>query len=79
MRWIDYLETDRDAYKDFENYLQKQIEEHRKSLENSNYIESQLRFSQGCIATLRQILFILEDNKKESEDGTRTDQPRAGP
>ncbi len=79
MRWIDYLETDRDAYQSFETYVETQIEHHRKALENSNYVESQLRFSQGCIATLRQILFELAENKKESEDGTGTDQQGQGP
>ena len=80
MRWITYLESNKEAYASFETDIQASIEQHRKTLEDARLTPEQLRFTQGCVFVLRQILLELEDHQKESQShGYGTDQTRDGP
>ena len=80
MRWITYLESNKEAYASFETDIQAKIEHHRQALEDPRLGPEKLTFHQGCVATLRQILLELEESQKESQShGYGTDQPRAGP
>lgn len=80
MRWITYLESNKEAYASFETDIQAKVKHHRDQLEDWRFSPEQIKFQQGCISTLRQILLELEESQKESQShGYGTDQPRAGP
>ena len=81
MRWITYLESNKEAYAAFVSNIEAKIEHHRKVLEDWRFDSGKISFHQGCVATLRQILLELEESQKESQShGYGTDQQtRAGP
>ena len=81
MRWITYLESNKEAYQNFEEYLEAQIEFYRKPLEDTRSNYDALRVQQGSVKALRQIQYILKESQKESQShGYGTDQQtRAGP
>ena len=80
MRWITYLESNKEAYAAFVSNIETKIEEHRRVLEDARIGLEGVRAHQGCITALRQILLELEDHQKESQShGYGTDQTRDGP
>lgn len=80
MRWITYLESNEEAYATFKQSIESKIEHHRQYLEDCRQEHGQIRFHQGCISTLRQILLELEESQKESrEHAYRAEQSRAAP
>ncbi|HDZ26656.1 hypothetical protein LCGC14_0690120 [marine sediment metagenome] len=80
MRWITYLESNKEAYESFEADIQAKIKHFRDQLEDWRLDPEQLKFTQGCVSVLRQILLELEESQKESQShGYGTNQQRAGP
>ena len=80
MRWITYLESNKEAYAAFVSNIETKIEHHRQALEDWRLGPEKHNFHQGCVAALRQILLELEDHQKESQShGYGTDQTRDGP